>query len=107
MDILIMCIVWNSLTWGHYCRSMQLFFTEELGCMKGHGVTIQVDDKVKPKFCKPRTVPFALRDKVEKELDRLESLKIISPVQHSKWAAPIVPVVKKNGTVRLRTRRPQ
>ena len=56
---------------------------------------------MKPKFCKPRTVPFALKDKVEKELDRLESLKIISPVQHSKWAAPIVPVVKKNGMVRL------
>ena len=36
---------------------------------------------------------------METELQRLESLGIISPVKFSKWAAPIVPVVKKNGTV--------
>ena len=38
---------------------------------------------------------------METELQRLESLGIISPVKFSKWAAPIVPVVKKNGTVRI------
>ena len=32
---------------------------------------------------------------------RLEKEGIISPVKFSKWAAPIVPVVKKNGTVRI------
>ena len=38
---------------------------------------------------------------METELQRLESLSIISPVKFSKWAAPIVPVVKKNGTVHI------
>ncbi len=61
-------------------------FDGSLGCMKD--VTLQVDPKVKPKFLKPRTVPFLLRDRVEKELDRLEQLGIISPVQHSQWVAP-------------------
>ena len=74
-----------------------------LGCLKGAKVNLIVDDKVKPKFYKPRTVPLMLKDRVEQELSRLEQLAIgiISPVQHSQWAAPIVPVVKKDGSVRI------
>ena len=74
-------------------------FNDELGCMKDMKVKLLIDSAAKPKFFKPRSVPFTLRDKVETELQRLESLGIISPVKFSKWAAPIVPVVKKNGTV--------
>ena len=43
----------------------------------------------------------ALRDKVTRELDRLERLGIIEPVQFADWAAPIVPIVKQDGTVRI------
>lgn len=46
-------------------------------------------------------MPYALRQKVEKELDRLEEEGIIVPVKHSDWAAPIVPVLKSNGTIRI------
>ena len=46
-------------------------------------------------------VPFILKQKVGDELQRLESLGVISPVKTSKWAAPIVPVVKKDGSVRV------
>ena len=35
-----------------------------------------------------------MREMVEKELQRLETLGIIKPVKSSKWAAPIVPVLK-------------
>ena len=42
-----------------------------------------------------------LCEKVEKELNRLEQLGIISPVQHSQWAAPIVPISKREGTLRI------
>jgi len=76
-------------------------FSEELGCMQGPPVHLHVDEKAKPKFCKPRSVPFMLKGKVEAELQRLQDVGIISPIKHSKWAAPIVPVLKKNGTVRL------
>ena len=42
-----------------------------------------------------------MKDIVTAELDRLESEGIISPVQFPRWAEPIVPVMKKDGTVRL------
>ena len=76
-------------------------FTEGLGTLKSGKVTLHIDPQVKPKFYKARTLPFSLKDKVEEELHRLQSLGIITPVKHSQWAAPIVPVVKQNGTIRL------
>ena len=46
-------------------------------------------------------MPYALKVKIEKELDRLEQDGVIEPVTFSEWAAPIVPVLKKDGTVRI------
>ena len=54
-----------------------------------------------PKFYKPRSVPFAMRNFVEKELERLQMQGIIEPVKFSDWAAPIVPVLKKDGGIRI------
>lgn len=38
---------------------------------------------------------------MSQELDRLVSLGVLSPKAHSEWATPIVPVLKKDGTVRI------
>ncbi len=54
-----------------------------------------------PKFYKPRSIPFLLKDKVEQELNVLQAKGIISPVQFSAWTAPIIPVPKKNGKLRI------
>ncbi|XP_034157776.2 LOW QUALITY PROTEIN: uncharacterized protein K02A2.6-like [Pangasianodon hypophthalmus] len=48
-----------------------------------------------------RPVPYAIRQKVEIELDRLEAEGILSKVDWSPWATPVVPVSKKDGSVRL------
>ena len=45
-------------------------------------------------------MPFVFKEKVEAELVRLQNLGIISPVQLSRWDAPI-PVVKQDGSVRI------
>ena len=46
-------------------------------------------------------MPFALRGKVEEALSRLESDGVLEPVNHSDWAAPVVTVPKRDGSVRL------
>ena len=38
---------------------------------------------------------------MERELQRLQDLNIITPVESSEWATPVVPVMKGNGEVRL------
>jgi hypothetical protein len=78
-----------------------VLFKEELGRIKGVKVKIHVDPKARPLFFKPRPVPYALRARVEEELKRLEAAGIIEPVTHSDWAAPVVPVVKGDGSIRL------
>ena len=50
---------------------------------------------------KPRTVPYVLKVKVGTELDRLVKQGNITPIQFSDWAAPIVPVVKQDGSIRV------
>ena len=76
-------------------------FSKELGKLTGIQAKIYVDPKATPKFMKARPVPYAVKAKVELELDRLQSEGILSPVEFSEWAAPIVPVVKQDGTVRI------
>ena len=73
-------------------------FKDELGTLQGTRAKIHVDPQVIPKFFKPRSVPYILHEGVEKELDRLLSEGIKEPVQFSDWAAPIVPIVKEDGT---------
>ena len=81
--------------------SFPALFQPGLGTYNGAKVAIEVDKSVAPKFCKPRLVPYALRERVDKELDRLLAEGIIEPVKYSKWACPIVPVVKPNGDIRI------
>ena len=76
-------------------------FKDELGTLKGIEAKLHVDPQAKPLFYKAHTVPFALREKVEQELERLEKQDIITPVKFADWAAPIVPVEKRDGSVRV------
>ena len=76
-------------------------FKDELGTVTSYKATLHIKPEATPKFFKPRRVPFAIKDAVGKELDRLEQQGIIRKVDHSEWAAPIVVVPKKDGRFRL------
>ena len=76
-------------------------FKPELGCLNTSTAKLFVDPQVKPRFFKPRPVPYLLREKVEKEIQRLQALNIVTPVTSSEWATPIVPILKTDGTLRL------
>ena len=50
----------------------------------------------------PRSVPLPLREKVRDELDRMESIGVISKVdQPTPWCAGMVVVPKKEGAIRI------
>lgn len=76
-------------------------FKEELELVNGVTAMIHVDPEVQPCFYTTRMVPYALKAKVDQELERLEHAKIIEPMQYSDWAAPIVPVLKRDESVRI------
>ena len=62
---------------------------------------INLKENAEPKYCKARLVPYAIKDILDKELDRLVRQDIYKPVEISEWAAPIVPVMKKDGSIRI------
>nr|XP_037276591.1 uncharacterized protein K02A2.6-like [Rhipicephalus microplus] len=76
-------------------------FSEQLGTFHGVTASISVQKGAKPRFVKARPIPFALRDRVFEELQRMERESVIKPVKTSQWAAPIVPVLKRDGWVRV------
>ncbi|CAI5640403.1 unnamed protein product [Oreochromis niloticus] len=76
-------------------------FKNELGTLRGTTVKLCVDPFARSRFFKPRTVPYAMKAKVEAELERLQQIGVIEPIEFSDWAAPIVPVLKEDGGVRI------
>lgn len=82
-------------------RKFSKVFSPHLGKFTGGTLRLDLQEGAKPKFCKARSVPFALSRGVEAELDRLVMENILSPVSYSSWSTPIVPVAKKNGTIRI------
>lgn len=46
-----------------------------------HKLSLRLKDNVKPVFCKPRPVLFAMRSKIETEIERHMANNIIEPVE--------------------------
>ncbi|UYV78487.1 K02A2.6-like [Cordylochernes scorpioides] len=76
-------------------------YTQKVGCVPDFLITLQLRQGAKPSFTPERNVPYALREKVEKELDTLEAEGIISKAATSDWGSPLVVIPKGDGTVRL------
>lgn len=76
-------------------------FDVAFGEVKNVSVELVLKENVKPIFCKPHNVPFALRPAVERELDSLVENGVIYPVTQSEWATPVVVVPKADNSVRI------
>ena len=86
----------NSLLQGH-----QKLFSKDLGQIHPFTASLEIQPNAIPRFCKSRPVSFGIKDAISQELNHLEQLGIISPLPHSQWAAPIVPIPKKDGKFRI------
>ncbi|XP_061721086.1 uncharacterized protein K02A2.6-like [Cydia pomonella] len=98
----------NSIAIDHYAGEVRQLlhsyadlFSEGLGKFNKFKISLRLKENVVPGFFKPRPVPFALKHKVDEELERLVGLGILVPVNFSKYATPIVPVLKENGKIKI------
>lgn len=91
----------NSITLNDVTSKFPDLFDSGLGHITGVRAHIEMRPDATPRFHKPRTLPFMLKPKVDSALDKLESMGVIKPILRSDWAAPIVPVLKPDGTVRI------
>ena len=63
---------------------------------------LEIDPNVPPVQLSTRKVPIAIKEKLREEIDCLEGLNIITPVNvPTSWISPTVVTLKKNGNVRL------
>ena len=78
-----------------------VFDTDGNSSIKGVVAKIHVPENTKPLYFRARPLPYALKNKVDVEIDRLLAEKIIKPAEISEGAAPVVPILKKDETIRL------
>ena len=76
-------------------------FAEDLGTIRYFQAKLKVCPGTTPVFHRPQPIPFAVKDAVDRELDRLQWAGIVEKVTHSDWAAAIVVVPKGEGQIKL------
>ncbi|XP_060110493.1 uncharacterized protein K02A2.6-like, partial [Heteronotia binoei] len=86
---------------GEICKEFPEVFDGSLGSYRGPPISLPLDPTVRPIRLKARRVPFALKPKIEAELDRLTTQGVLEPVDYATWETPIVTPIKPNGEVRI------
>ncbi|XP_058827953.1 uncharacterized protein K02A2.6-like [Topomyia yanbarensis] len=76
-------------------------FDNSVGTIRNIRASLTLKANSKPIFLKARTLPFSIRDTVEREIEKMVSSGILVKVKHSSWATPVVPVMKSHDRVRL------
>ena len=70
-----------------------------LACLDGD-YHMQIDGSVAPVVHPPRKVPFALKERLKAEVDRMETIGAIKNVtEPTEWVSSIVITEKKDGKI--------
>ncbi|XP_061721065.1 uncharacterized protein K02A2.6-like [Cydia pomonella] len=91
----------NEFNLAHFSSRFCDVFADGLGRFTGGRVSIHLREGARPVFLRARPLAYALRAPVERALEQLVRDGVLTPVDRSDWATPIVPVVKKDGNVRI------
>jgi hypothetical protein len=76
-------------------------FSDGLGRYRGGKAKLRVRSEAAPVFHRARPLPYALRERVDAELDGMLRAGVIEPVDCSDWASPLVPINKPDGSLRI------
>nr|XP_029723120.1 uncharacterized protein K02A2.6-like [Aedes albopictus] len=76
-------------------------FDDSIGRISSVQANLRLKPNAKPVFLKARKIPFNMKKVVEDELDKLVAQGVLSKVDQSEWATPIVPVKKSENRVRI------
>ena len=76
-------------------------FTEGLEQIKGTTATLYLKEGGRPRLYRVRQVPYALRVRVAKDIDWQVLLGILEPVKFCIWGTPVIPICKKDGSIRV------
>ena len=75
-------------------KDLIVFCSKTTGSM--HIPKVKLDVASDPVFLKRRIIPFGLREAVKKSLDVMRDQGVLTPVESSKLATPIVTPLKKD-----------
>ena len=78
-------------------------FSGKIGKLRDYKVKLHINENVAPVAQRERRIPFALREKVQKEIEQLEKLGIIEDVtgKPTPWLSQLVVVPKGEKGIRL------
>ena len=81
----------------------QNFFFGKIGKLKDAKIKLHINDKIPPFALAERRIPFALRKKLQKEIEHLEQQDIIQDItsEATLWLSQLVIVPKSDGGVRV------
>ncbi|XP_026546854.1 uncharacterized protein K02A2.6-like, partial [Notechis scutatus] len=82
-------------------RDFQEVFDSSLGKYQGAPISFNLDPNIAPIRLKPWRVPFALKPKINEQLNKLIEQGVLEPTDHARWETPIVTPVKPDGSVRI------
>lgn len=83
-----------------HCQFADIF-ADELGTCTKAEARLHLKAGARPVYRTKRPVPYAALEAVEAEIDRLEQSGVLTKVEFSEWAAPIVAVKKSDGSIRI------
>jgi len=76
----------NDVSVDSIIRKFNDVFKDKIGTFNKYEISLNIKAGAVPKFYKPRSIPLALKGKVETEIERLVKSDILVPVDHSEYA---------------------
>lgn len=91
----------NNLSDSSICEKYKDVFDGRLGKFEGD-VQLQTDSAIQPVVMPTKRCPLAIRAKLKAELDRMQRMGVITPVDEpTPWVSQMVTTMKRNGDLRI------